>query len=68
MENITMTIDATHMSRVRTVCPEVGLVLLAGSRGWVQGTTGPAHRRPCDHRCPGSDVLRRRLRRHHQGS
>ena len=42
MENFTMTIDATHMSRVRSVCPEVGLVLLAGSRGWVQGTTVPA--------------------------
>jgi hypothetical protein len=39
MENFTMTIDATHMSRVRSVCPEVGRVLLAGSRGWVQGTT-----------------------------
>ena len=42
MENITMTIDATHMSRVRSVCPEVGQILLAGSRGWVQGTTVPA--------------------------
>ena len=42
MENFTMTIDATHMSRVRSVCPEVGLVLLASSRGWVQGTTVPA--------------------------
>jgi hypothetical protein len=42
MENITMTIDATHMSRVRSVCPEVGRVLLAGNRGWVQGTTVPA--------------------------
>lgn len=42
MENITMTIDATHMSRVRSVCPEAGRVLLAGSRGWVQGTTVPA--------------------------
>lgn len=39
MENITMTIDATHMSRVRSVCPEPGRVLLAGSRGWVRGTT-----------------------------
>jgi hypothetical protein len=38
MENITMTIDATHMSRVRSVCPEVGRVLLAGNRGWAQGT------------------------------
>ena len=42
MENFTMTIDATHMSRVRSVCPEVGHVLLAGSRGWAQGTTVPA--------------------------
>ncbi|SDO61604.1 hypothetical protein SAMN04489867_0160 [Pedococcus dokdonensis] len=42
MENITMTIDATHMSRVRSVCPEAGRVLLAGSRGWAQGTTVPA--------------------------
>jgi hypothetical protein len=38
MESITMTIDAKHMSRVRSVCPEAGRVLLAGSRGWVQGT------------------------------
>jgi hypothetical protein len=42
MENITMTIDATHMSRVRSVCPEVGRILLAGNRGWVNGTTVPA--------------------------
>ena len=42
MENFTMTIDATHMSRVRSVCPEVGQILLAGSRGRVQGTTVPA--------------------------
>ena len=42
MENITMTIDATHMSRVRSVCPEVGQILLAANRGWVQGTTVPA--------------------------
>ena len=42
MANFTMTIDATHMSRVRSVCPEVGRVLLAGSCGWVQGTTVPA--------------------------
>ena len=38
MENITMTIDATHQSRVRSVCPEAGRVLLAGTRGWVQGS------------------------------
>jgi hypothetical protein len=46
MESITMTIDltidATHMSRVRSVCPEAGLVLLAATTGWVQGTTVPA--------------------------
>ena len=42
MENITMTIDATHTSRVRSVCPQVGRVLLAANRGWVQGTTVPA--------------------------
>jgi hypothetical protein len=42
MENFTMTIDATHMSRVRSVCPEVGRVLLAANRGWAQGTTVPA--------------------------
>ena len=42
MENITMTTDATHLSRVRSVCPQVGRVLLAGNRGWVQGTTVPA--------------------------
>lgn len=42
MENITMTIDATHMSRVRSVCPEVGQILLAANRGWVQGTTVPS--------------------------
>ncbi len=42
MENITMTIDATHMSRVRSACPQVGRVLLAANRGWVQGTTVPA--------------------------
>lgn len=37
MENITMTIDATQLSGVRPVCPEAGRVLLAGTRGWVQG-------------------------------
>ncbi len=42
MENITMTIDATHTSRVRSVCPQVGGVLLAADRAWVQGTTVPA--------------------------
>jgi hypothetical protein len=46
MESITMTIDLTidakHMSRVRPVCPEAGLVLLAANRGWVQGTAVPA--------------------------
>jgi hypothetical protein len=42
MESITMTIDATHMSRVRSVCPEAGAVLLAGARGWLEGTAVPA--------------------------
>jgi hypothetical protein len=42
MENITMTIDATQTSRVRSACPQVGRVLLASTRGWVQGTTVPA--------------------------
>ena len=45
MENITMTIDATHMSRVRSVCPEAGRQLLVSTRGWVSqfpGTTVPA--------------------------
>ena len=46
MESITMTIamtiDAKHMSRVRSVCPEAGLVLLASNGGWVKGTAVPA--------------------------
>jgi hypothetical protein len=42
MENTTMTIDATYMSRVRSVCPEAGRVLLAGAQGWIQGTAVPA--------------------------
>ena len=45
MENITMTIDATHTSRVRPVCPEAGRQLLVSTRGWVsqlQGTAVPA--------------------------
>ncbi|GAB3069059.1 MULTISPECIES: hypothetical protein [unclassified Phycicoccus] len=45
MENITMTIDATHMSRVRSVCPEAGRQLLVSTRGWVsqfQGIAVPA--------------------------
>ena len=42
MESITMTIDAKPMSRVRSVCPEAGRVLLAATRGWVQGTAVPA--------------------------
>jgi hypothetical protein len=41
MENTTMTIDATHLSRVRSVCPEAGRILLAGTRGWVNGTAVP---------------------------
>ena len=39
MKNTTMTIDATHLSRVRSVCPEAGRVLLAGTRGPVNGAT-----------------------------
>ena len=39
MENITMTIDATHMSRVRSVCPEAARVVLAGTRGPVAQET-----------------------------
>ncbi|HEV7173405.1 hypothetical protein [Pedococcus sp.] len=42
MKNTTMTIDATHTSRVRSVCPEAGRVLLAGTRGPVNGTTVPS--------------------------
>jgi len=46
MESITMTIDttidATRMSRARSVCPEAGLVLLASTGGWVKGTAVPA--------------------------
>jgi hypothetical protein len=42
MENITMTIDATHMSRVRSVCPQAGRVLLAANRAQGQGITVPA--------------------------
>ena len=38
MEKTTMTTDATHMSRVRSACPEAGRVLLAGAQGWLQGT------------------------------
>jgi hypothetical protein len=41
MESITMTIDAQHLSRVRFVCPESGLVLLTGTRAWVKGTAVP---------------------------
>ena len=42
MKKTTMTIDATHTSRVRSVCPEAGRVLLAGTRGPVTGTTVPS--------------------------
>lgn len=42
MKNTTMTIDATHLSRVPSVCPEAGRVLLAGTRGRVNGTTVPS--------------------------
>jgi hypothetical protein len=38
MENITMTIDATHMSRVRSVCPEAARVVLAARGPVDQGT------------------------------
>lgn len=41
MKNITMTIDATHTSRVRPVRPGASRVLLTGNRGWVNGTTVP---------------------------
>jgi hypothetical protein len=55
MENITMTIDATQTSRVRSACPQVGRVLLASTRGWVQGTTVPADTVPAD-RVPASVI------------
>ena len=42
MENFTMTIDATHMSRVRSVCPEAGRQLLVSTRGWVSQFKGIA--------------------------
>ncbi len=42
MDSTMMTIDATHTSRVRFVCPQAGRVVLAADRGWVQGTTVPA--------------------------
>jgi|SwirhisoilCB3_FD_contig_51_2778268_length_352_multi_2_in_0_out_0_1 hypothetical protein len=42
MNSSTMTIDAMDISRVRSVCPQVGRVLLAGTREWIQGTTVPA--------------------------
>ena len=42
MNNSTMTIDAKDISRVRSVCPQVGRVLLAGTREWIQGTTVPS--------------------------
>ena len=41
MKNITMTIDATHTSRVRPVCPEASRALVTGNRGWVNGITVP---------------------------
>ena len=58
MENITMTTDATHLSRVRPVCPEAGRDLLVGSRGWVSQLTGitvsapVAFRANCDVQAP----------------
>jgi hypothetical protein len=42
MENTTMTIDATHMSRVRSVCPEAGRALLTSTRGRVAQLKGIA--------------------------
>lgn len=39
MESITKTFDAMQMNRVRFVRPEAGRILLAGARGWAQGTT-----------------------------
>ena len=45
MENTTMTIDAMHLSRVRSVCPEAGRALLVRNAAWmsqVDGTTVPA--------------------------
>ncbi|WP_406829866.1 hypothetical protein ABEG17_12760 [Pedococcus sp. KACC 23699] len=42
MENITMTIDATHMFRVRSVCPEAGRQLLVSTRGRVSQLKGIA--------------------------
>lgn len=42
MNSSTMTIDAMHDSRVRSVCPQAGAILLAGTREWIQGTTVPA--------------------------
>jgi hypothetical protein len=59
MENTTMTIDATHMSRVRSVCPEAGRVVLAGNRGPVQGTAVSAAATPrviADAQFPTFDV------------
>jgi hypothetical protein len=42
MDSTTMTIDAMHDSRVRSVCPQVGRVLLAGPRDAVKGSSVPA--------------------------
>ena len=42
MENNTMTIDAMHMSRVASVCPQDGRHLLAPIGSWIKGTAVPA--------------------------
>ena len=41
MDNITMTIDAPHMARVRSACPETASVLLASTAGWIRDTRVP---------------------------
>ena len=42
MKSTTMTIDAMQDSRVRSVRPQVGRVLLAGTWGAVKGSSVPA--------------------------
>ena len=39
MNSTTKTIDAMHDSRVRSACPQVGRVLLAGAWGADQGSS-----------------------------
>ena len=55
MENITMTTDATHLSRVRPVCPEASRQLLVSTRGWVSQFMGIAVPAPVAFRA-NSDV------------